>query len=251
MPSSAVSYAQKMGSLAATALKPRQSDDAIRRGMNIVIPSGALAALLIIGTFFIVLTIWLAVCLVSRPRRRVWHVGGSKITMKDMDRLFPEWVPAAPAKEEPPRDRSESLPKSIDAVDQEEPCAICLEPMDGSGDPKEAPLRTLNPCGHTFHSKCIIRWLTGVDVEPARRGRGDWIREIRGREESGMPVIGTHAVCPVCKFNYFEFLRYFGDGSAQVAMEWLDRSRSRRPSGEEAEAAETEHSRPPRIVYGA
>lgn len=79
-----------------------------------------------------------------------------------------------------PRSGKARLAVCVDEEKKKDVCCICTHSMDGGH------ALSVSTCGHTFHQKCIMKWLHGQ--REARRKAGE------------MVPCGT---CPTCRENVY------------------------------------------------
>jgi len=81
----------------------------------------------------------------------------AKINTEASRRRREEREVAKEKKEKKEKDVSPIAPPAPTSTDQDAPpCIICLQPLASSAS-------SALDCGHEFHSKCVLKWLTKVD----------------------------------------------------------------------------------------
>jgi len=139
--------------------------------------SGMLMVLLIVGAFMSIMSVTVTL---TRRHIRQRREAGYRTACFQCIQLAP-LEPSAPVR---PASRSSAhvapshceqlelsvrsalsaLPEHVVSNDREEDCALCMEPM-----LKDERVRQLPSCGHTYHTKCIDRWLCDGQAHQRRR----------------------------------------------------------------------------------
>ncbi|KAI9013534.1 hypothetical protein DFJ74DRAFT_709986 [Hyaloraphidium curvatum] len=118
------------------------------------------------------------------------------LRMADMDRYFPSWTSTELGPELDDEGDLVDAEGVVGGAGSDTECPICLHPF------LRLPRRTLSACGHTFHSSCIVRWMTGTEERSSLGSEGGSDSVV----EAHCPQLGEgHTGCPVCRLDYSRY----------------------------------------------